>query len=212
MIFTRRLMLLGGGALFLAGCGSAQMAREAGSDIDEGGFGNATAHNRALMTGRINAGEMLSRRFAAEVPTTVHFDFNRTELDAEAQAALLRQAAWIRTFPEVRFSVYGHTDLVGTERYNHALGRRRAQVVVDFLARNGISRSRLQALVSRGEREPLIQTQQPERQNRRAVTQVAGFVRRHPTVMNGEYAAIIHREFVASATMPHPYVWRSVTR
>lgn len=207
MIFNRRMMLLGGAAALLAACDATQMERQAGADVDEGGFGTPTAHNRALLTGQINAGEMLARRFAAEVPTTVHFDFNSAQLDAAAQAQLLRQAAWIRSFPEVRFSVYGHTDLVGSERYNHALGRRRAQAVVAFLARNGISRSRLQALVSRGEREPLIQTREPERQNRRAVTQVSGFVRRHPTVMNGEYAAIIHREFVESATMPHP--WRS---
>lgn len=207
MIFNRRTMLLGGGALLLAACDTAQLAREAGADADEGGFGNPTAHNRALMTGQISAGEVLARRFAEQVPTTVHFDFNSAQLDAEAQGHLLRQAAWIRQFPEVRFTVYGHTDLVGTERYNHALGRRRAQAVVNFMIRNGVERSRLQALVSRGQREPVIQTQEPERQNRRAVTQVSGFVRRHPTVMSGQYAAIIHREFVEQATWRHHYDW-----
>jgi outer membrane protein OmpA-like peptidoglycan-associated protein len=150
----------------------------------------------------------MQQRFAAEAPTTVNFDFDSAVLDAEAQQIIARQALWIRQFPEVRFSVFGHTDLVGTERYNHALGLRRARAVVDALAANGVGRSRLQALVSRGQREPVVPTQGPERQNRRAVTQVAGFVRRHPTVMNGQYAQIIQREFVESATFQRPDDYR----
>lgn len=204
MLINRRAILAGAGCALLAACDTTAMRREAGSDADEGGFGNPTAHNRDVLTGRIDYGAILAQRFAAQVPTTVHFDFDSIALDAAAQEALLRQAVWIRQFPELRFSVYGHTDLVGTERYNHALGRRRAQAVVTFLTRNGVSRDRLQALVSRGQREPLILTREPERQNRRAVTQVSGFVRRHPTVMNGQYARIIQREYVESATWQHP--------
>jgi hypothetical protein len=32
------------------------------------------------------------------------------------------------------------------------------------------------------------------------VTEVSGFVQRHPAILNGKYAQIIHREYVASAT------------
>ena len=199
MNITRRSLLLTGAATALAACDPNQLAREAGSDIDEGRFGEPTAHNRALMTGQLDYAVALGQRFAADVPTTVFFDFNSTALDAEAQAALMRQAAWIRQFPEVRFSVYGHTDLVGSEGYNRALGRRRAETVVRFLVSQGISRNRVRAIVSRGQRQPLIATQGPERQNRRAVTQVSGFLRRHPTVMDGRYAEIIRREFITSA-------------
>lgn len=204
MQITRRALLLGTGGLVLAGCEPGVADRQAGAEVDEGRFGNPTAHNRAVMTGQVNYTALLGQRFAAEVPTTVFFDFDSARLDAEAQAILVRQANWIRQFPEVRFSVFGHTDLVGSERYNHALGRRRAQAVVDFMVRNGVGRNRLQALVSRGQREPLIATPQPERQNRRAVTQVQGFLRRHPTVLNGQYAQILHREYVESATSNRP--------
>jgi outer membrane protein OmpA-like peptidoglycan-associated protein len=204
MIITRRTLLLGAAATALAACDTQRFEQELGIEVDEGQFGNPTAHNRAVMTGQIDYVVALTQRFAREVPTTVYFEFDSTRLDAEAQAALMRQAAWIRQFPEVRFSVYGHTDLVGSERYNHALGRRRAQASVDFLVRQGIGRNRVRAVVSRGQREPVIATQQPERQNRRAVTQVSGFLRRHPTVMNGEYAQIIYREFVESATYVRP--------
>ena len=82
----------------------------------------------------------LSRRFAHEVPNTVNFAFNKYYLDAQAQAILRRQADWIRQFPEVRFRVYGYTDLVGSEHYNKTLGLRRAQAVVSYLVSQGISR------------------------------------------------------------------------
>lgn len=210
MTLDRRSLLLGLGAVALAGCeqSAARLDRTAGSQINEGRFGAPTSHNLALMRGQIDYAQALGERFTAEVPTTVNFEFDSAVLDGEARAIIERQAQWIRQFPEVRFSVYGHTDLVGSERYNHALGLRRARAVVDHLSRNGIGRGRLEALVSRGQREPVIATQAPERQNRRAVTQVSGFVRRHPTVMSGQYAQIIHREFVESATFLRPGGYR----
>ncbi len=206
MTLDRRSLILGLGAAALAGCDdpASRLNRTAGSQINEGQFGAPSAHNLALMRGQIDYAQALQQRFAAEVPTTVNFDFDSVVLDSEARAIVARQAQWIRQFPELRFSVYGHTDLVGYERYNHALGLRRARAVLEVLVQNGAGRGRLQALVSRGQREPLIATSQPERQNRRAVTQVAGFVRRHPTVMSGQYAQIIHREFIESASASIP--------
>jgi peptidoglycan-associated lipoprotein len=119
-------------------------------------------------------------------------------LDGNAQAILRQQANWIRQFPEVRFRVYGHTDAVGSDASNRRLGQRRANEVVHFLTTQGISRSRLEAVVSYGETQPLIVTQGRERQNRRTVTEVNGFVSRHPTVLDGKYAQIIYRDYVAS--------------
>ena len=54
--------------------------------------------------------------------------------------------------------------------------------------------------MSYGETQPLIVSAGRERQNRRTVTEVSGFVSRHPTVMNGKYAEVIFREYVQSAT------------
>jgi hypothetical protein len=62
-----------------------------------------------------------------------------------------------------------------------------------------VSRSRLRALVSYGETRPVVPVAGPEMRNRRAVTQVSGFVRAHPTVMNGKYAEVVFREYVDSA-------------
>jgi outer membrane protein OmpA-like peptidoglycan-associated protein len=195
-------LLFGAAALALAGC-----AAEISHEIDEGGFGNPTMNNTLYMTGQRSYVQALGERFAREVTDTVNFDFDSAVLDAQAQAILRRQADWIRQFPEVRFRVYGHTDLVGSDAYNRALGLRRAQAVVSYLATQGISRSRLEAVVSFGRTRPVIQTADPERRNRRTVTEVTGFVQRHPTVLNGKYAEVIFREYIrgeAGATFRHP--------
>lgn len=172
---------------------------EAGALIAGGDFGNATMNNTLILSGEKNYVLDLAKRFAEEVPSTINFAFNSAQIDAEAAAVLTRQAAWIRQFPEVRFKVYGHTDAVGSNSYNHNLGKRRANAVVAYLSRQGISRSRLEAVVSRGESQPLIVTENRERRNRRTVTEVTGFVKEHPSVLDGKYAQIVYRDYVESA-------------
>ncbi len=172
---------------------------EAGSLVDGGNFGNAVMHNTQVMTGERSYVYNLSNRFATEVLSTVNFAFNSDQLDAGARDTLREQAAWIRQFPEVRFKVYGHTDAVGSSAYNKNLGMRRARAVVNYLTAQGISRSRLEAVVSFGEAQPLIVTQGRERRNRRTVTEVSGFVKSHPIIMDGKYAQVVYRETIASA-------------
>jgi outer membrane protein OmpA-like peptidoglycan-associated protein len=186
----------------LAGCSGTTLDREVGAGLGPDIFGVATANNVGVQTGQIQYVNTLGTRFATEVPTTINFAFNSATLDAEARAILAQQANFIRQFPEVRFSVYGHTDLVGSDAYNRSLGLRRARAVVDFMVQNGVGRDRLDALVSEGETQPVIPVPGPERANRRTVTEVSGFMQRHPQVLNGQYAAIIYREYVASGARP----------
>ncbi len=178
----------------------AACTREAGYEVDQGAFGNATLNNRQIMTGELTYAQILGRRFAAEVPTQINFAFDSAQLDANAQRVLLRQADWIKQFPEARFRVYGHTDRVGSQSYNQSLGQRRANAAVAFLTRQGISRSRLEAVVSFGKTQPLIDTPNRDRRNRRTITEVSGFVDRKPQLLDGKYAEVIYREYVESAT------------
>ncbi len=188
----------------VAGCD--QTGQVAGSDLDIGGFGNATMNNHLVHTGQLNAAIELSRKFAAEAPTTINFAFNSAALDASARAALDQQASWIARYPTVRFRVYGHTDLVGSEGYNKALGLRRARAAVNYLVSRGISRSRLEAVVSYGETQPLIHTQTEERRNRRTVTEVSGFLGKRQQYQDGKYALFSYTETITSATEPHELV------
>ena len=172
---------------------------EAGAQIDSGQFGNANMNNQLVMRGEKDYVMNLATRFADEVPSTVNFAFGSAALDVTARETLRRQAHWIKKFPEVRFRVFGHTDKVGSQAYNKHLGQRRANAVVNYLVSHGISRSRLEAVVSFGETQPLIVTQDRERRNRRTVTEVSGFVKSHPDILEGKYAEVIYREYVNSA-------------
>jgi peptidoglycan-associated lipoprotein len=212
MACTRKRILLTGSmvsaAIALTACSAptshdavyTQFYSEAGSLIDAGDFGNSTLNNRLVMTGERQYTFDLAKRFSSEVDSTVNFAFNSAQLEPQAQAILRQQAGWIRQFPEVRFRVYGHADAVGGNASNKSLGLQRAYAVVNFLAANGIGKSRLEAVSSFGEEQPLIVSEGRERRNRRTVTEVSGFVGGHPTVMDGQYAQIVYREYVASGT------------
>lgn len=196
-----RFALVPAALVALAGC---DMTREAGAGLDRGTFGDATMNNMLIQSGELSYMVALTEKFAADVQNTVNFEFDSAVLDAEAQEILRRQAHWIKQFPEIRFRVYGHTDLVGSNAYNKSLGQRRANAVVAYLASQGVSRARLEAVASFGETRPLVYTEGPERANRRTVTEVSGLVARRPAPLDGKYAELIYREYVASAIPPHP--------
>ncbi len=189
--------------LALTGCDNTKFLAEAGSEVDEGGFGQPTMMNSMAMMNADGAMLAIGHRFDAEVQPTITFAFDKSDLTPATMAVLDKQADWIRQFPEVRFSVYGHTDLVGSSAYNYALGLRRARTVVAYLESRGISGSRLQALVSYGKTRPVIHTDAPEERNRRTVTEVSGFARKYAGLLNGKYAEIIFRSYVASAGNVH---------
>ncbi len=139
MLRHRKTLLAAASILTLTACSDATVFqswnKEAGSQIDEGGFGNPTMNNTLVQNGERSYLVNLNQRFTNDVPTMINFAFDSTAIDADAQAVLMKQADWIRQFPEVRFKVFGHTDLVGSDAYNKRLGLRRAQAVVAFLAR-----------------------------------------------------------------------------
>jgi outer membrane protein OmpA-like peptidoglycan-associated protein len=188
--------------LTLSACGTSTFSSftgEAGSLVAGGDFGNATMNNTLAQNGEREFVVDLAERFAKEVPSTVTFAFNSARIDTDAANVLRTQARWIRQFPEVRFKVFGHTDAVGSTTYNLNLGKRRANAVVNFLVSQGISRGRLQAVVSHGETRPLIVTEQRERRNRRTVTEVSGFLKDDPLVLDGKYAQIVYRDYVTES-------------
>lgn len=174
-----RLTSLGlvAGVMILGACA----APSGGGDLRER-YGEAVALNNARQIAYKTPEDYLtdlSKVFAAETQDTVTFAFNKSNLDRTARKALNGQAAWLRANPRVRMTIIGHTDLVGTESYNDRLGLRRAKAVLNYLVRRGVSRSRLDAVASLGESEPVVETENRERRNRRAVTTVAGFVRNY---------------------------------
>lgn len=179
---------------------------EAGHRINEGGFGNPTLNNQLAQTAYADQEGLLldlNKKFQREVPTTINFAFNSAKLDEEAKSILDRQAAFIKQFPEIRFRVYGHTDLVGSTSYNQNLGLRRAQAAVRYLIRQGVNADNLEAMSSFGETRPVVATQQKERRNRRTVTEVVGFARNFVgTDLDGKYANLVYRTYANGGAAP----------
>ena len=175
---------------------------EAGARTDSHGFGQSVRTNTGIQNGDPRFRLKITQKFADDVPNTINFAFNESTLSQSSKEILRLQASWIKQFPEVHFRVYGHTDAVGTTDYNQALGLRRAQAVVKFLIAQDIDPSRLEAVASFGETRPLVLSGSQELKNRRTVTEVFGFIAQHPDVLDGKYAQIIFRDYVASAVAP----------
>lgn len=104
----------------------------------------------------------------------VFFDTDKSSLSDESKATLQRQAAWMKLYPNLTFTLEGHADERGTREYNLALGGRRAAAAKDFLASLGVDGSRINT-VSYGKERPVCLESSEDcwAQNRRAVTVVA---------------------------------------
>ena len=101
----------------------------------------------------------------------IFFDTDKYDVDAQDQATLQSQAAWLQQNPTVRVTIEGHADERGTRDYNIALGERRANSAKNYLASIGIDPSRI-TTVSYGKERPaaLGSDEAAWAQNRRAVT------------------------------------------
>lgn len=83
------------------------------------------------------------------------FGFDKANLKDEGKASLDDAAAKIKANPDVELvMVTGHTDRIGSDKYNQKLSERRANQVKDYLVSQGVDASRLQA-VGKGEAEPV---------------------------------------------------------
>ena len=98
----------------------------------------------------------------------VFFDWDRSNLSAQALNTIKQAAASYKTKGSARVTATGHTDKSGPEAYNMALSLRRANTVKDALVREGVPATAI-SVVGRGETQPLVQTADGVRepQNRR---------------------------------------------
>ena len=90
------------------------------------------------------------RTFEAE---GIYFDYDKSEIKADAKAILEKKAAWLRANPSYKVKIEGNCDDRGTNDYNLALGDRRAKSAQKFLNALGISMDRM-STISYGEEKP----------------------------------------------------------
>lgn len=84
----------------------------------------------------------------------VYFDYDEYTLSEPAKKILDEKAAFLRRYPKAKVTVEGHCDSRGTNEYNLALGERRANAAMQYLAKSGLNAQNLN-LISYGEERPL---------------------------------------------------------
>lgn len=102
------------------------------------------------------------------VTTGIKFDVNKATLKPESIGTINYILKMMQDYPELKFSVEGHTDSDGDDAANLKLSEARAKAVMDKLVELGISKERLKSK-GLGESKPLNPNDTPENkaQNRR---------------------------------------------
>jgi peptidoglycan-associated lipoprotein len=97
-----------------------------------------------------------------------YYDFNKSDVRADARDALTKDAEFLRSYPQVRVTIEGYCDERGSTEYNLGLGERRAQAAKNYLISLGISADRMDT-VSWGKERPFCSehTEACWQQNRR---------------------------------------------
>jgi peptidoglycan-associated lipoprotein len=98
----------------------------------------------------------------------INFNFDSAALSDAARATLRGNADWLKANATARVQIEGHCDDRGAADYNMALGAKRAQAAMDYLATLGIAANRM-STISYGEEIPICkeQTEACWAQNRR---------------------------------------------
>lgn len=102
------------------------------------------------------------------VMRNLFFATNRAIILPESEPELQNLYNLLVEYPEMRIKITGHTDNVGTDRFNQGLSEQRANSVRDDLIRRGIAPDRIEA-EGKGKTEPIAtnDTEEGRAQNRR---------------------------------------------
>ncbi|MBE0441803.1 MAG: peptidoglycan-associated lipoprotein Pal [Psychrobacter sp.] len=106
---------------------------------------------------------------AQNLQAVVYFDFDSSNITAQAASVLNQHANLLRSNPSASLVIAGNTDERGSREYNIALGERRAQAARNYLAAQGVSANNIR-VISYGEERPAAagNTEAAYAQNRRA--------------------------------------------
>jgi peptidoglycan-associated lipoprotein len=105
----------------------------------------------------------------AALEAVVYFEYDMSDLSAEARAVLDAKLPVLRANAGMRLRIAGHADERGSDEYNLALGQRRAAAAKRYLTDQGIDGGRVDS-VSYGEERPTAEgtSEDALRRNRRA--------------------------------------------
>jgi len=98
----------------------------------------------------------------------INFDTGKFDIKPESQPIIDQIAQLMKINPELKLSVEGHTDNVGTPQNNKVLSENRARAVMNAVVSSGVAASRLTA-VGWGQERPIAdnRTEEGRAKNRR---------------------------------------------
>ena len=110
----------------------------------------------------------------AKNPNLVFFDFDSHLLSEDSKSQITDIISANKKPGDFTFRIIGHADLSGGNNYNHLLSRKRARVVKNAIALQGIPRENIE-IIGMGEHRPIILTANGTREarNRRVEVQIS---------------------------------------
>lgn len=147
---------------FVVGCASTPEPDPLPPDsTDSGGYNDGSLSGSGV-DGRLGGGASTDGTDqgagdAISMPseTVIYFAFDSAVIDAAGEQTVNQHAEYLRTYPQKRLRLGGHTDERGTREYNIALGERRAETVRRALLLRGVPRAQIN-VVSYGEEAPAV--------------------------------------------------------
>jgi outer membrane protein OmpA-like peptidoglycan-associated protein len=94
-----------------------------------------------------------------DLPADVLFDFDKATIRPDAEPALTRAGELLKSYPDARIVIGGHTDAKGDDAYNDDLSLRRARSVADRLR---AAAGRAPEVEGYGERRPVAPNARPD--------------------------------------------------
>lgn len=138
-------------ALLIAACSSTQK-----TDTSQAPQASATNTAAAApVTASVSAAEVAANQLQELQKHSVYFDFDKHAVKPEYQGAIQKQADFIKEHKNDVVTLEGNADERGSEKYNMALGNKRAQAVKHSLQLLGVPAAQIKT-VSFGKDKPRL--------------------------------------------------------
>ena len=107
------------------------------------------------------------------VLNNLYFDYGKATISSRSQPELKRLVELLKTNPQLKIEIGGHTDNKGSAEFNQKLSEQRAASVTKYLQQRGIAAARLRA-IGYGLRQPVAanDTEENRQRNRRTELKV----------------------------------------
>ena len=128
----------------------------------------------ALATSEAASVEREGNLLAVTFKGDVTFDTNSTEVRKGLYSEINRVAGVLNQYPDTLIRVEGHTDSVGSDKYNMDLSQRRANAVKTLLVQRGVAAGRIE-VIGYGKTMPVAtnKTEAGRQMNRRVEIKIA---------------------------------------